>query len=148
MTLPVAYVAHASMARVRIRVPSRRHDTAYFSTVVEKLSARPEVISVEGNAATTGLLVRHYCPLPRLFALAADEGLFAPGGEMPAAGRAGFANAEFDLARAVVPLLLGLSALQAVRGSVLGPAAGLLSLALAIGDRRRMPGAGDPDGRA
>lgn len=137
MSLPEAYVAHASMARVRLRIPSRRNDQAYFDSARQRLSARAEVVSLEANPATASLLLRHYCPLERLYAVALEEELFVIGRARPSAGRSGFPNMATDLSRLAVPVLVGLSAIQALRGNVLGPAAGLMSLALAVATKAK-----------
>jgi len=142
MSLPEAYVAHASMARLRLRIPSRRHDQAFFDRVCERLAARAEVVAAKANPATASLLIQHYCPLERLYSVAADENLFAVAGRKPAASEAGFANLDFDAARFAVPVLVGLAMLQAVRGNLLSPATSLLSLALAVGSRAA-PGRAD-----
>jgi hypothetical protein len=76
MTLPVAHLEHAIPGRIRIRVPGRRGDTAYFGRVVEHLQRRIEGASLRASATTGSLLVLHQSEPAAIAALGREEGLF------------------------------------------------------------------------
>lgn len=57
--LPKAYISHKSPGRLRIRIPERRRDAAYFAAVRQRLSDWEGVEHVEVNPATAGVLVLH-----------------------------------------------------------------------------------------
>jgi hypothetical protein len=44
---------------VQIKVPSKRGDTVYFTSVKEGLSSCPEVLTVDTDPQTAGILVLH-----------------------------------------------------------------------------------------
>lgn len=57
--LPEAVLVHRSPGRVRLRVPSRRGDTAYFTDLRERIKGLPLVHDVSVNAGTASVLVLH-----------------------------------------------------------------------------------------
>jgi hypothetical protein len=57
--LPLASVVHATASRTRLRVVSRRGDTAYFERCAAALAGLPGIAAVEGRAMTASLLVHH-----------------------------------------------------------------------------------------
>lgn len=71
-----AQVEHQMNGRVRLRIPSRRRDSAYFSRLKDRLSEQEGVESVEANPMTGSLLVRHRNNLDTLLGYAADHDLF------------------------------------------------------------------------
>ena len=65
-SLPSAQICHLTAERLRIRVPAKRRDTAFFQTVAERLSRWEGVEHVETNPLTASILI--YCADPqRLF---------------------------------------------------------------------------------
>lgn len=65
--LPEAHVVHLSQGRLRIRIPEKRRDEAFFKTVEERLRSWQSVERVETNPLTAGVLV-HFSDLGGLFA--------------------------------------------------------------------------------
>ena len=73
--LPDAYITHATRGRVRIKIPDRKGDSAYFSSLRERLaglSELPGIQRVEANPLTGSILVTHTMDLQ-----AVDLGLVA-----------------------------------------------------------------------
>lgn len=106
--------------RLRVRMPSKRGDTAYFSDVTQRLSEHGGITGIIANPATGSILIRHESDLPSIVQHAADLELFAieavldPTREIPR-----------DTAQLWGPMslaFLGLSAVQLLRGQALGPA--------------------------
>jgi hypothetical protein len=54
-----AYVVHHTPGRVRLRIPSRRDDVAFFQDIETRLSQCTSVQQVRSNPATAGVLVRY-----------------------------------------------------------------------------------------
>lgn len=54
---PRAYVSHLIPGRVRLRVPERRRDEAYFSALKQHVAEWPGVTEVHVNPLTAGVLV-------------------------------------------------------------------------------------------
>jgi hypothetical protein len=50
---------HRTTGRIRIQVPQRRHDRAYFAALAARLAQLPAVDAVEVNPLTASTLVRH-----------------------------------------------------------------------------------------
>jgi hypothetical protein len=59
--MEAAYVVHSSSARLRLRVPARRHDRAWFTAVVSALRAQPGILTV-GADAGRAVLTLHMQP--------------------------------------------------------------------------------------
>jgi hypothetical protein len=57
--LPEAVVVHVSRGRVRLRIPARKHDAAFFSDLERRLAPLPGVEKVEVNPVTASVLVLH-----------------------------------------------------------------------------------------
>ncbi len=57
--LPEAHLVHASPGRVRIRIPSRKRDEAFFSSLKERIAKFPMIQRVEANPLTGSVLVIH-----------------------------------------------------------------------------------------
>src|SRR5438067_5273697 len=79
--LPRGRISHLSAGRLRIRIPEKRRDEAFFGTVAERFSGWDSVDSIEVNPLTASVLIHFSNPdalfaeLERhnnLFALAAD----------------------------------------------------------------------------
>jgi hypothetical protein len=56
---PVAFVSHKTRSRIRLKVPSRRKDHAFFASLAEKVSAIEGISSVETSPVTAGVLLMH-----------------------------------------------------------------------------------------
>jgi hypothetical protein len=162
VTLPVARVAHRAPGRVRLKVPARQGDRAWFGQAAGQISTCAGVTRVEANPVTASLLVRFGdgFSLAGLAHAAGAAGLFAleARAPVPALVRAGDALQELDArvrqltggeadVRSLVFLgLLGLAAVQALRGQVLGPASTLLWQAFDLAGGKHGLGAGEGDG--
>lgn len=117
---PVAKVEHAIPGRLRVRIPSKRGDTSYFRDVTQRLSEHSGITGITANPATGSILIAHESGEPSIIQHAVDLGLFA-------------IEAVLDPERRIPPntaqlwgplslVFFGLSAVQFVRGPVLGPA--------------------------
>lgn len=56
MDLPVAVVCHQTANRLRLRIPSRRADTAYFGDLVSQLTRLQQFEKLEANSLTGSVL--------------------------------------------------------------------------------------------
>ena len=65
-SLPAASISHFTPRRLRIKVPEKRRDTAFFDTVAERLATWDSVERVETNPLTASVLV-HFSDPHRLF---------------------------------------------------------------------------------
>lgn len=73
---PEARIAHATANRVRLRVPARRHDHAYFQKVAEQLKTCRNIERVAVNPATASILVHFSDPAALLREAMNGNGLF------------------------------------------------------------------------
>lgn len=146
--LPTGYVAHRTGDRVRLRIPARKGDTAYFARLERELAACGRVGYVEANPLTASLLLHYNGTDDDLRRDAVELGLFTVEALPPAANpvlnaaaaridqfdrtiqRA--SNGSFDLLEVAFVGLVGASIVQALRGQALGPASALMAHALAI----------------
>ncbi len=146
--LPAGYVAHRTGDRVRLRIPARKGDTAYFARLERELAACGRVGYVEANPLTASLLLHYSGTDDDLRRDAVELGLFTVEALPPAANpvlnaaaaridqfdrtiqRA--SNGSFDLLEVAFVGLVGASIVQALRGQALGPASTLMANALAI----------------
>jgi hypothetical protein len=138
---PVAAVVHRLPGRMRLRISDRRGDSGYFEMLALELAMLDQVRGVSVNAAAATVLLRYDEPLDPLLDVARSEGLFALTDLAPrlepiehrlrqvfssADGAVREATAgELDLVSAAALGILGLAALQTLRGQVLGPALNL-----------------------
>ncbi len=145
--LPAGHVRHLTTGRVRIKIPARRGDEAFFQTVEARLADWEHVEQVATNPITGSVLV-HFSDLPGLFfENAAKNDLFevdfdlpetGPDAESPLTAWAAERVAAADNAvqrwtagagdiRGIVFLLLVAGAgWQMLRGNIAAPAATLL----------------------
>jgi hypothetical protein len=144
--LPEAYITHVTKGRVRIKIPSRKGDRAFFSVLKDKLpelSEIPGIQQIEMNPTTGSVLVIHQLDLKAgdltiiagyleqmdLFKLGATD---SPGtsisqniaGTFQEANQqiTDFTRGEVDLQSLGVLGLLGLGLFQISRGQVMIPA--------------------------
>jgi hypothetical protein len=162
---PRAYPVHRTQARIRLRIPERRNDEAFFEELWAELDGIPEPLTVHVNPSTASVLLVHPtlpfealephlrgsalftfvdepCPSPRALnplvstVSAIDRGL--------AKLTAGSADLRTVLFVAVVALAIR----QLLRGELLGPAIPLLLAAVQIGDRISAADPPSPHGEA
>jgi hypothetical protein len=146
--LPAGYIAHRIGDRVRVRIPERKGDAAYFMRVERDLSACERVMYVEANPLTASILLRYTGANDDLRRDAINLGLFAIE-EMPPSVNPVLtatsdridqldrflqrsSNGSFNLLEVAFVGLIGASIVQVLRGQALGPASTLLAHALAI----------------
>jgi hypothetical protein len=146
-----AFVAHASLGRLRLRIPDRKGDAAYFARLEPALASCPGVARVEGRAATGSLLIFHApaASPSEIAAYAERQGLFAVtdrpaeppktllrqvGDGMSALDRSltEATRGVIDLPSALFVALVGLAVRQAGQGNLLGPTSTLLWAALGL----------------
>jgi hypothetical protein len=146
--LPAGYIAHRIGDRVRVRIPERKGDAAYFMRVERDLAACERVMYVEANPLTASILLRYTGANDDLRRDAINLGLFAVEEPPPPVNPALTAateridqldrflqrssNGSFDLLEVAFVGLIGASIIQVLRGQALGPASTLLAHALAI----------------
>ena len=70
-----AHVVHHIPGRVRLRIPAKRRDRAYFEQVKARLEQIHLISAVEVNPASASVLVRYAGPLANLLVEAAGAGL-------------------------------------------------------------------------
>jgi hypothetical protein len=132
--VPVAYIEHQLPGRVRLRLPSRRGDVAFFEKVVRELSKHPAIRELTASPLTASVTLQYFEPLHPIVAGAADQKLFETrrlepqtnvGHSKRACGsREGSKLAgDSGLAGEIATGLSGLSLFRAAQGSVLGSAA-------------------------
>lgn len=141
--LPEAFVTHMTAGRLRIKIPSKKGERSYFSSLQERFSGLPGVQKIEVNPLTGSVLVRHSLSVKELdlkvlSGYTEAGGLFklgAPNGaEKPVSNKINgtfrradekvreFTKGELDLSTAAVLGLLGVGVVQMVRGKTAAPA--------------------------
>jgi hypothetical protein len=140
--LPPAHLIHHTRARMRLRVPSRRGQTAYFEQLVAELAGFPGIDRIETNPVTGSVLLSPAVEVAPLAQHAEHAGLFvlsdltavtAPLATGLARGFQGLnvqlrqlSGGNLDLASLGFLTLVGAAVVQLQRGHVLGPASTLL----------------------
>ncbi len=157
-----AYITHATRGRVRIKIPDRKGDSAYFSSLKEKLaglSELPGIQRVEANPLTGSILVTHTLDLPASdLALVAQYSEFnnlfrlrvSPPDHTPVSGGleqtlretkgkvGGLTGGEIDTGMLAILGLLGIAIVQLNRGNIMIPAVSALWYVYSlIKDRQR-----------
>jgi hypothetical protein len=155
-------VTHRAPGRLRLKVPDRRGDAQWFDRAAAALSVCEGVARVEANPLTASLLVLFGSgfSLSEIHRAAGAAGLFVLEGAAPpvaAVVRAGdglreldarlraLSGGEADVRSLVFAGLLGLAALQFLRGHVLGPASTLLWQAFDLAGGKHGLGEADTD---
>jgi hypothetical protein len=136
---PAAYVSHTTLARVRFRVPSKRHDAGYFGKVKAALGKHADVAGVKVTPRTGSILVFHASSAEKVAKEAEKAGLFVVSAEaLEDAEVHPFSGLPQDLQHMMPPLLVLLGLVQVLRGRIAGPASTMLVMALsmALADRR------------
>ncbi|HEV7445603.1 MAG TPA: hypothetical protein VGO18_23720 [Steroidobacteraceae bacterium] len=116
---PTAHIVHALPGRMRLRIPSRRGDTPYFTSLVEQLSEHPSIHELRADPHSAGLVIHHGGLANAVLALAAEADLFITGESEIASIK----HPPPVLLDATAAALSGLSVTQALRGEFLGSAA-------------------------
>ncbi len=138
---PEAAVAHDSPGRLRLKLPAQRGDTVFFARLGTELAHAPAVESVETNATTASVLIRHASDRQTLLDWAQGRDLLRPA-ERPFSPYPGPSSAEPDW-RLVLAALIGvLAVVQLLRGQVLAPAVTLAFMAAQVA---RLPFVGGTD---
>jgi hypothetical protein len=154
-----AFIVHELPGRLRLKIPEKRGDTAYFTRLAEQLPHCPGVARVDGKAHTGSLLVLHASATRAadIDAYAERLGLFSltdrpatPRRTLRQCANAGVdaldrgllaaSGGVVDLGSAILLMLLVLAARQAARGQVLVPAFSLLWFALEVTTWRKVSG--------
>jgi hypothetical protein len=73
---PDAEIVHSSRTRLRIRILSRRGDSAYFLAMAERFAACEGIENIEVNPRTASLLFFHESDAARITEYAASQGIF------------------------------------------------------------------------
>ncbi len=159
---PNAYIVHNTRERLRLRIPERRNDDAYFEAVWAELDALPEGLDVRVRPSTASVLLVHpTLPLPEIKLRLGESALFTLT-EGPCPTRRALApliNAAAKIDRSLIKGTLGSADLRTLlflivvalairqfkRGEVLGPAIPLLWTALQIAERIAGPAAPKAD---
>lgn len=143
--LPQARVSHLTSSRLRVKIPDRRRDEAFFRRIAERLAAWQSIERVEINPLTASVLV-YFSSLAALlaenaikndlFAVALDDPAFLAPRSVTEQATEGFAAADrvvrrwtagsADLRGSVLLLLLAGGVYQLLRGNIAAPAVTLL----------------------
>ena len=159
--LPDAFITHLTRDRVRIKIPSKKGDAAYFASLKEKLAALselPGIQRIEANPLTGSILVLHTLDLETL-----DLGLVAqysefnqlfrlqqpPAKQTPAPGNkaGGRAAGEIDLKVLAILGFVGVAIIQLKRGHIMMPAITALWYAYSLMKERQREAAGGGESR-
>lgn len=148
---PSAYVSHRTRDRLRLKVPERRHDAAYFDRLKAQLLRYPGVTAVVVNPLTASALV-HYDGRPGALVPALGDGatrtdlfvLAGPDADQPAQRESSllssvrrrvsefdqelrsWSGGSLDLRSTVFLGLATMGVVQLLRGNVAAPAITLL----------------------
>lgn len=99
-----ACIAHRTAGRLRLKVPGRRHDAAFFADLERELVAQPGIVSVQANPMTASILVVHDGTLDPC----GGQGWARQGAAAPSYNGAGLASLAIKLALVAVTHELGL----------------------------------------
>jgi hypothetical protein len=77
--IPVAYISHRTPNRLRIRIPSKKGDVAYFNNLKSNLSCYQGIEKAEINPTVGSILFIHGLDDRRIASLAEDNEFFTIG---------------------------------------------------------------------
>jgi len=147
--LPKAYIKHQLAGRVRIKIPEKQGDIAYFERVVRTVARCDAVTWVQKNPASASLLIQHgTAPFSEIAEFAKNAGLFSlmatkveqngfdlhPAGHLSIASLSSLGVAHFDeklsrfsagrvdLRSTLFLGFMGLAIHQAAKGHFMSPA--------------------------
>lgn len=135
---PQGEIVHCIAHRMRVRVPARKGDVAYWQTVIDTLKKLPGVTSLRANPATAGILVEHTLPDREVLEFAREQKLFrttrkqrkaiplqkkvtASFSDMNKSVKK-FSGGELDVGSLTFLGLVGVGAYQIARGNFTAPA--------------------------
>jgi len=75
--LPEAHICHRTPDRIRIKIPARKGDAAYFAWLRDQACQCPGVTKAEVNAVTGSVLLSHQLDIRQLAEFAAANHLFS-----------------------------------------------------------------------
>lgn len=143
--LPKAYIKHQMAGRVRLKIPRKRGDDAYFEQIAEMFAECDAITQLQLNPPSASLLIQHgAAPFAEIVEFAGNAGLFVladqsetalPTAEqLSVAGLSALGVAQLDeklsqLSAGRVDLrsvfflgFMGLAAHQAAKGHIMSPA--------------------------
>jgi hypothetical protein len=143
---PAAYIAHFTPGRVRLRIPTRRRDPAFFAEVKTAVEAWPGIQEVRTNPRTASVLVFFSDPATTLahaqncdlFEIHEPEPTASNGSAVPIAERAQetarglsgwlqqITGGRTDLRSLLLLALVGAAGYEMYRGNIRAPATSLL----------------------
>jgi hypothetical protein len=71
---PLAFVSHKTRSRIRLKVPSKKKDHAFFTSLAEKMSSVEGVSAVEAYPLTGSILLLHSSDPDRVIETASAAG--------------------------------------------------------------------------
>jgi Heavy metal associated domain 2 len=77
--LPVAFVSHSVPGRVRLRIPTMRHQDEYFARLRDKLTTVPGLKRLTTNTRTASVLLEYTGEIEPIEALGTRLGIFELG---------------------------------------------------------------------
>jgi Heavy metal associated domain 2 len=141
MPLDEAQLSHLLEGRLRMRVPARRHDAAFFADVAKRLRECEGIEGVRVNPVTGSVLVVHATTPQAIAAFAAQQELFSLHLEHGSSDKIGPSRSRVVVrhgpsrteqgeegsrsdkhARMLSATFAGLGTLQTFRGQVMAPA--------------------------
>lgn len=143
---PAATLVHETEGRIRLRIPDKRGDRAYFDAAGRALASCPGVRRVSASPLTGSLLILHSGSFDSVSSFARDQALFQV---VPAPPPETFTNIADEMRRLEERLrsgseqrwgiagvtfygLVGASIWQAIQGRILPPTVTLLFQAMNI----------------
>lgn len=141
--VPTAVVAHESVGRARLRLEVGARDSQQVKHIVDALAVHPNVVQVKASPGSGSLLVHFHGKLEELATFAADRSLFSlrrplvesqlrSGAERPTRHSISNVTSQRGLTRLAGTTLIGLAAMQALRGKVLPAGLTLLFQGLGV----------------
>jgi hypothetical protein len=119
--VPTALLEHQLPGRIRLRIPAKRGDGAFFETVRRDMAGTAAVQEVIANPHTGSLLIRYTGDIGKLATETAERGLFTVQ-RAKAASRQPKAAATASPINTAAVGLSGLGLYQVARGRSLGSA--------------------------
>lgn len=158
--LPKAFIKHQLAGRVRLKIPQKRGDEAYFEQVAEIFAECEAITQLQLNPPSASLLIQHgAAPFTEIVEFASNAGLFVlvDQGEtevpvtdhLSVAGLSSLGVAQLDetlgqLTAGRVDLrsvfflgFVGLAAHQAAKGHIMSPASTFLWRAIELLDTKK-----------
>ena len=125
MPLPLAELVHQLPGRLRLRVDSRRGDSAFFADMAKRVAGMAGVRAVRANPRTGSLLIEHDGAADALVRSASEQGVLRIAAPAPRAVRTTVRSRRVIPVRPLSVAAVGLAGLglyQAGRGRFLGSA--------------------------